>query len=169
MNPKSRNRCQIAVSPANIAYLPNIFNIKRIPEHMSGHGLCCKIVQLKHLFISQWGVKRDDTLMIRLLLYQFHKSSRCISAQYFSKCGPGAWNLSEMQFSGPPRPLDQRLEWGPEICVLTSLPQMTLMHASEFENYCPQEGWGVETEKKYSRKQPFTLIFSNFKMLSKHD
>ena len=43
---------------ANIAYLPNIFNIKRVPEHMSGHGLCCKIVQLKHLFISQWEGKK---------------------------------------------------------------------------------------------------------------
>lgn len=61
----------LQLSPANIAYLPNIFHIKRIPEHMSGHGLCCEIVQLKHLFISQWeGEKRghpnDKTLALSL-------------------------------------------------------------------------------------------------------
>lgn len=51
---------KIAVSPASVTYLPNIFQpkegtLKRAPEHIPGHWLCCEMAVEAAFYFSMGG------------------------------------------------------------------------------------------------------------------
>ena len=106
--------------------------------------------------------------MISLLMHQFHKSSWCISRTVLLKVWSRTWNLSESKFSGPTQDLlNQKLQkWGPEICVLTSLPDDSVAYQS-LKTTIPRKA-GLKQKGSDSEDNPFSIGFfhcqNTFKM-----
>ena len=99
--------------------------------------------------------------MIRLLLYQFHKTSGASLHNVSQSVAQSMELVRNAHSQVPPRSSwSETLKVGPRnLCF--NKPSRWLWWILEFENYCSRKA-GVETERKWFRKQSIYIGFFQF-------